>query len=722
VNFQLKNLLSILILLASLASTSYAGHLVGGELYYECLGNNQYIVTLKMYRDCNGQGAPFDESVQIAMYKGSDNSLLNILEINHPGIIDTLPFNQNIPCLVDTPDICISTAMYSDTFEFAVPLGGISLVHQRCCRPPNVININNVADIGSTYFAFVPDSTIAPCNSSPSFNVVPPIALCSELYLSLDYSATDKDGDSLTYSFCRPYHGASSQNPAPTPSPPPFEHVPWAVGFDDEHQITALPVLEVDSFTGKLTGRPTNLGTYAFGVCVQEWRDGIFIGENKRDFQLTTLYCEVDAAAAIDSTLEACIGFDIQFFNMSTLGNAYQWNFGDSATIHDTSSYQNPTYAYPDTGLYTITLIAYGQVCNDTTQIDYRVQHKIEPYFERPEPDCLDRHRYDFIPEGFYRETTAVRWEFEDDTATIGDGTLPVAIKRYDSIGYHTVTLHYIDTKLGCRKEYTDSVYVIPNPTLKLLDSLQEQCAPFEFYFNSTVSEAHKPSYFWYVDSALISDSNSALVRIDSVGKYDIAIRLITDSMCVDTIDVLYENHIIVNDTPSAGLEMSSISTDMYHPEFTVHDRSVNAAAWKFYLDDEYLARSLSYDFILPDTGNYVIAEVAEHLSGCKDTVYQTIRVRPIYQFFAPNSFTPNKDGRNEVWKPSVFVHTKYKAIIIDRWGHEVFTSEDPDLGWNGLKWNNGSLCPDGTYTYLVNVEDYEGTPHTYQGIINLLR
>lgn len=675
-----------------------------------------------MYRDCNGNGAPFDETVQIGVFHGISNAQLGILLLEHPGVIDTLPFAQNIPCLVDTPNICISTTSYSDTFEIIIPQGGISLVHQRCCRPPNVINITNVQDIGSTYYAFIPDNSVAPCNSSPSYKFVPPIALCADLYLNLDYSATDIDGDSLVYSFCRPYHGGSAQNPAPTPVPPPFQSVPWAVGFDDVNQITAFPALTVDTFTGIITGRPTQLGTYAFGVCVQEWRDGVFISENKRDFQLTTAYCEVDAAAAIDSLLEECIGFNIQFFNLSTLGDSFHWDFGDNTTLDDTSSFQNPYYEYPDTGIYDITLIAYGEVCNDTTAIKYRVQHKIEPFYERPVADCLDGHNYTFVPEGFYRETTSARWEFWNDTAEISDGTFPTAHKTYDTIGYHSVTLHFIDQKLGCRKSYTDSVFVIPNPTLRLLDSLQEQCAPFNYEFSVATADAYNYNVHWFVDSNFISDSLSAGVIIDSVGQYDLAIRLITDSMCIDTVSLFFEKHIVVNDTPSAGFALSSLITDMYHPDFTVYDNSSNAQAWQFFLDDEYISRSLEYDFTLPDTGNYVVSQIAEHKSGCKDTAYQQIRVKPSYLFYAPNTFSPNGDGKNETWRPSVFVYNSYELFIFDRWGHPVFNANDPALGWNGTQMNNGAICPLGSYSYIINIKDDEDKPREYTGLINLLR
>ena len=434
-------LLSFLVLVIGLSA--HAGHLVGGEIFYECLGNNQYVITLKMYRDCNGNGAPFDNSASIAIYRASNNDMFSLLSVPFSNQIDTLPFSQNIPCLVDTPDVCISTTLYRDTVELVVPLGGLNVVYQRCCRPPNVVNINNVANVGSTYLAFIPDSTVAPCNSSPYYNEVPPLALCSELYLDIDYSATDKDGDSLVYSFCRPNAGGSNNNPQPVPpSPPPYQGVPWSFGFGDQNQITALPQLKIDSLTGKITGRPTAFGTFAFGVCVQEWRDGVFVSENKRDFQLTTTYCEVDAAAAIDSALEECIGFDIQFFNLSTLGDSFLWNFGDTNILDDTSTYENPIYTYPDTG------ILLGAA--------HRLRRSMHRHFLDALSGCSTRlNRFSkFLTRiastdidialtqvAFFRETTVMRWEFW--------GRYRYHFRRgraycHQSVRYHWVSSHHI--------------------------------------------------------------------------------------------------------------------------------------------------------------------------------------------------------------------------------------------------------------------------------------
>ena len=58
-----------------------ATHIVGGEIYYTCLGNNDYKITLKLYRDCfNGQ-APFDAPAYIGIYN-SGGGLVNTLSVN----------------------------------------------------------------------------------------------------------------------------------------------------------------------------------------------------------------------------------------------------------------------------------------------------------------------------------------------------------------------------------------------------------------------------------------------------------------------------------------------------------------------------------------------------------------------------------------------------------------------------------------------------------------
>ena len=49
---MLKTRLLLVLALLAVMQSSVAEHLVGGEIFYECLGGDQYLITLKVYRDC----------------------------------------------------------------------------------------------------------------------------------------------------------------------------------------------------------------------------------------------------------------------------------------------------------------------------------------------------------------------------------------------------------------------------------------------------------------------------------------------------------------------------------------------------------------------------------------------------------------------------------------------------------------------------------------------
>ncbi|MEQ9187878.1 MAG: gliding motility-associated C-terminal domain-containing protein, partial [Cryomorphaceae bacterium] len=208
----------------------------------------------------------------------------------------------------------------------------------------------------------------------------------------------------------------------------------------------------------------------------------------------------------------------------------------------------------------------------------------------------------------------------------------------------------------------------------------------------------------------------------DEIGLHDIRIVLTTDSMCIDTIDTTYVAHINVLDTPSAGFSMSSLEMNMFTPDFTIYDESINRLTWEFFIDGQYVTRNNTHSFTLPDTGNYLVRQIAYHQNNCADTAELSIRVKPQYLTYIPNSFSPDGDRVNDFWAPSVFVHSDYRLTIFDRWGRVLFKSNDPSSGWNGRENNDGPPCPIGTYTYDIFVTDEDGKPYVYTGRLNLIR
>ena len=201
----------IFILLAC-SLKSHAAHIVGGEIFYNYLGGNNYQVTLKLYRDCNSSGAVYDNPATVFIFNSS-GTLVDSLEIPFPGSV-VLPSSVNNPCFIPPTDVCVEEAIYQATVNLPPLAGGYDLVYQRCCRNNSILNLISPGSVGSTYMAHIPDSALAITNSSPHYNSFPPIFICSGVPLSFDHSATDPDGDSLHYELCAPYLGLDAACPA----------------------------------------------------------------------------------------------------------------------------------------------------------------------------------------------------------------------------------------------------------------------------------------------------------------------------------------------------------------------------------------------------------------------------------------------------------------------------------------------------------------------------
>ncbi len=95
--------------------------------------------------------------------------------------------------------------------------------------------------------------------------------------------------------------------------------------------------------------------------------------------------------------------------------------------------------------------------------------------------------------------------------------------------------------------------------------------------------------------------------------------------------------------------------------------------------------------------------------------------------FMLPNVFTPNGDGKNDVFQPMRcprFVEN-IAYVIYNRWGTKVFEGNGPTLAWDG-RTSDGAELPSGLYYYQINVRfstlDRSGLPQSFKGWVQILR
>ena len=418
----IRSFIGIFLLTLLAISEGEATHIVGGEMNYRCLGNDQYEISLTVFRDCFNGVPFFDSPASIGVFDSSNAFLFQTLvNFTSDDTLDPVLFN---PCLVIPPNVCVHRTTYIDTINLPFLAGGYQLAYQRCCRNVTIANIVNPNATGATYYTFISEEALTTCNSNAVFQEWPPIYICAGEPIVFDHSAIDIDGDSLVYELCAPFTGAIPQFPQPQPpNPPPYDSVTWITPYNTNNMMGGPDVLKIDSQTGLLTGLPTVIGQFVVGVCVKEYRNGVLISTTKRDFQYNVGTCgSMITAALFGDTIQCNDTLTIHFQNLSIGASSFLWDFGDPTSNDDTSMSVNASYTYPAPGFYTISLIAGpGEPCVDTFTQTVSVQYgSLDADFDVVYDACADSFTAQLIDLSTDNQSTITDWfwEFNNGTST----------------------------------------------------------------------------------------------------------------------------------------------------------------------------------------------------------------------------------------------------------------------------------------------------------------
>ncbi|TYZ08108.1 gliding motility-associated C-terminal domain-containing protein [Hymenobacter lutimineralis] len=281
-----------------LPGRSYATHIVGGEMGMQHLRDSTYVLNLVVYFDAvNGDPGALDQSLTAAIYEKGTNRFVEELP---------LPLLQNT--LVDYSDpACSNASLTTRRLIYARELvlhrkqyrslNGYYATVERCCRNRVIANIQNPGAAGQAFLVEFPGVVQANGeafrNSSPS--LFPPLSdyACKGELFYYDFGGQDPDGDQLVYEMVTPLNGHStSGDPKPDrPASAPYSLVRWRTGLSEDKQIPGTPNLRIDAQTGRLEVLPTELGLFVFGIKCSEYRNGVKIGEVRRDFQMLIINC-----------------------------------------------------------------------------------------------------------------------------------------------------------------------------------------------------------------------------------------------------------------------------------------------------------------------------------------------------------------------------------------------------------------------------------------------
>jgi hypothetical protein len=307
-----------------------AAHIVGGDVTYKCISSNpvtkttKFTITFTLFRDVAGNGAAFDFNARFGIFEssvGANDWTFKQTIVANPINIETVPYQDE--CVIVPPSIFIEKANYIFDVELPWSEKVFQINYQRCCRNATISNIINPAETGAAFYVEIFGNSIQECNNSPVFNNFPPILICNQKALNFDHSASDNEGNRLEYEFCAPLHAGGTDGaltpgsptactgvtPLPDNCPPPYREVEFGPNYSALNPMGGSPQINIDPFTGIITGVPNLLGQFVVGVCVKEYKNGVQIGSIRREFQFNVVNCE---GIAETKNLSLCTGDSIK--------------------------------------------------------------------------------------------------------------------------------------------------------------------------------------------------------------------------------------------------------------------------------------------------------------------------------------------------------------------------------------------------------------------------
>jgi gliding motility-associated-like protein len=463
-----------------LTVTAWAGHIAGGEIFYQYVGpglapgSSIYNITLRLFRECtpSGSAAQLPGSVIIGIFSnGSSPSLITSVTVSRTSF-STLDLSTVNPCINNAPEVCYQVATYTFTRELIDNADGYILSYQTCCRTNGLANIQpgggpNGSSDGSTYTANIPGSLLLPTgkNSSAVFALKDTTLVCADLTFSFDFSATDPDGDSLAYSFCHAYNrGNATDASAIVPSTPPYNSLQYAFPYSGVSPLGAG--VSIDPKTGIISGTAPSTGSFVVTVCVYEYRNGNFISIHRKDFTVKVSGCNL-VAAQLSPDAFSCDSYTWYFSNESASGGgvaSYFWDFGDG----NTSTSPTPMHTYADTGIYKVKLKVTGTGgCIDSAEQRLHVFPTFNPGFTVVGSCFQTPFLFNDTSKATFGVVNKWRWDFGDNSTTADTSTLKSPNYLYPSPGNRNVRL-IVATSKGCTDTVFQSVEVRDIPLLNL--------------------------------------------------------------------------------------------------------------------------------------------------------------------------------------------------------------------------------------------------------------
>ncbi len=316
-------------------------------------------------------------------------------------------------------------------------------------------------------------------------------------------------------------------------------------------------------------------------------------------------------------------------------------------------------------------------------------------------------------------------YNWYDNGVLIGNGPLINVTPTSSPTTYIGVAMDNCTTPSD---SVTINVYWWDLPTPSFVRNKPDSCYPITIEFTNTSTPAALiGGSSWYISDGSTINGDPVNHTFNKPVCHDVTLTITTINGCI--VDTTYPSFVCPHDYPDANFYMTPPITDVLNTEIEFTNLSTALPLtylWEFnsgISPDTSTETDPVKTYPNEEPGTYPVVLTVTNQNGCQDTARGTVIINGIYIFYVPNTFTPDGDGVNEIFRPygEGIDFSQYTMQIFDRWGELIFETPYPELGWDGTY--KGQPVPIGTYIWkIVAKEKYSTIIHDNFGHVNVIK
>ena len=699
---QLRGLL-ILVFAVFVGNQAYGNHIIGSDMTYVITDRTPTTFTLDVittiFRDAYQNGAQgqdiagVETLVEVAIYRRDGSNWILVLD---PFLIEPDADEEELRL---RGNICFDNSLLprfeagkTSYTERDITLDIIDedylIVFQKCCRSLGITNIIDSGNTGSVTSTILSPEVQRLENASPVFNNDPEIVICNRFEQIIDVSASDVNNDDISYAFFQPQtaggpNGDTVFNPCPTRNPDCifdcdglipdprtcgpqlFENVNYTVGFNEMNPISASIPFQLDPATGIITGTADRAGIYLIGVVAEEFRNGIKIGETRRDFNITVTDCNALAVIGppngelsdfelacstspfqVNAVQNSCGETDVQvenYTNLDPIATPFMWTVfeDDGTTMLSTNDADwTPTFSL-SLGTYIAEFAIFpDEICRAFCRYTIQVTETLNLDFDAVtglacsgDPVVIDN--ITAIPASY-----AYEWDFGNGMTSTSPTPAPIA---YSIDGDYEIKLTVTDGL--CQDSSSTMVsYLAPPQPIAITASSGSECLGEEIVFTNDIPSDYTVE--WNFDDGTLSDEITPMHTYSRSGSFDVTLDITTPNTCTERIT---GPTIQIDERPSADFAVVNPAVCTGDPVMVSGPTATSGVAYNWDFGDGTSSTDRDPGIVnYTNEGQYTITLSVD------DGVCQADSSQMVSYFLPPNAFTV---------RPSEFVKCSPAAI-----------------------------------------------------------